>query len=234
MKLDLSIKESNELKGIALILMLIHHLFYIQKGLYDDIDIMGHGMINTIGILCKVCVSIYVFLSGYGLCISHPDRKPINLKAFYLRRFTKLYLNYWVIWLLFVPIGVFYFNRSFTDVYGTEDTLLWSILDFFGLINITGRHGYNPTWWFYSCIITLYVIFPLIAAVLKRWPSAIWIMLIGSILLVLAPASMWYIEPIRFYLFPFVLGMLLAKGLSVSALPLPQYKNLQIRHLLEI
>ena len=219
MKLELSLKESNELKGIALILMLIHHLFYVQTGLYDDIEINGHGLVNTIGVLCKVCVAIYVFLSGYGLGVSNPPSKQINLKKFYLRRFTKLYMNYWLIWLLFVPVGVFYFGRSFTDAYGDHNVLLRSVLDFFGLLNITGRHGYNPTWWFYSCIITLYVVFPLIASIIKRWPLTIWAILAASFLLVFAPSLLWFINPIRFYLFPFVLGIAFAKGLTYKILP---------------
>ncbi len=66
-RLELNIRESNSLKGIALILLLIHHLFYIQNGKFDDVYIAGHGVVNTLGLLCKVCVAMFVFLSGYGL-----------------------------------------------------------------------------------------------------------------------------------------------------------------------
>ena len=89
--------------------MLFHHLFYSEwsRPLYDDIVIHGVGVINQLGIFCKLCVAVFVFLSGYGLMVSTP--KNIKLKDFYWHRFKKLYLNYWVVWLLFVPIGVFIF-----------------------------------------------------------------------------------------------------------------------------
>ena len=68
-------------------------------------------------------------------------------------------MNYWFIWLVFVPIGVFMFGRSFHDSYGAYMPIK-VILDFFGLINAFGWLGYNATWWFYSCIILLYASFP--------------------------------------------------------------------------
>lgn len=38
-----------------------------------------------------------------------------------------------------------------------------AVLEFFGLYNLTGGLGYNPTWWFYSCIIVLYLLYPIIS-----------------------------------------------------------------------
>ncbi|MDE6020524.1 MAG: acyltransferase, partial [Ruminococcus sp.] len=216
MTLKLSLQESNCLKGIALILLLIHHLFYIQHGQYDDIEIVGHGLVNTLGIVCKVCVALFVFLSGYGLGLSIQKAPKLDIKRFYIRRFTKLFLNYWFIWLLFVPIGVLLFDRHLDVVYG-EDGWLYGILDFLGLLNITGKLGYNPTWWFYSCIILLYLIFPLIAHTVKRHPNLIWIYLLASIMIIKLPFS--FINPIRYYLFPFILGIFFSNYLYLKQLP---------------
>lgn len=38
---NLSLSDTNALKGIALILLLCHHLFYIQDGSYNDILVFG-------------------------------------------------------------------------------------------------------------------------------------------------------------------------------------------------
>lgn len=214
--LELNLKESNSLKGIALILLLIHHLFYIQKGQYDDIVISGHGIINILGIICKVCVAIFVFLSGYGLGKTFSDNPKFDIKQFYIRRFTKLFLNYWMIWILFVPIGILFFDRHLDSVYG-EGGWLYGILDFFGLINITGKYGYNPTWWFYSCIILLYLIYPIIALTISKYPKIIWFYLFVSIAIIKLPII--YINPIRFYLFPFILGIFLANYCKLASWP---------------
>lgn len=225
--LELNLKESNSLKGIALMLLLIHHLFYVQKGQYDDIIIAGHGVINTLGIVCKVCVAIFVFLSGYGLGTTLSYYPKLDIKQFYIRRFTKLFLNYWMIWVLFVPIGILLFNRHLDTVYG-EGGWFYGILDFFGLINITGRYGYNPTWWFYSCIILLYLIYPLIALTISKYPKMIWLFLLASLAVVKLPFT--YIDPIRYYLFPFVLGIISSKYLYFNQIPPPlMYKYLNLK-----
>lgn len=217
LRLSLSLDESNALKGIALVLLLCHHLFYIQNGLFDDIYISGHGLVNTFGVLCKVCVALFVFLSGYGLTASVEKYSKIDWKHFFIHRYTKLYLNYWLIWILFVPFGVFCLDIGFERAYG-DDFVLPFIADLTGTINMFGRYGYNPTWWFYSCIIVLYALFPLILKALNR-PFALCAMLAVSLGLILVPITL--IQPIKFYLITFILGCLFYKGLSFSELPPP-------------
>lgn len=212
--LELSLEESNALKGIALILLLIHHLFYIQNGMFDDVYVDGIGVVNSLGIVCKVCVALFVFLSGYGLGITFRNERKFDIKQFYGRRLTKLFFNYWFIWLIFVPVGILIFDRSFEDVYG-NNSLPLAILDFFGLLNLTGKFGYNPTWWFYSCIILLYLVFPLIAITVEKKPRIIWFYLLISILLV--KVSLSIVGPIRYYLFPFVVGILFTNTLRVGS-----------------
>ena len=152
--------------------MLIHHLFYSESSrlLYDDLIFHGRGLVNEIGVFSKVCVAIFVFISGYGL--SYKYKEGFGKKQFYISRFKKLYFNYWCIWLLFVPISVFVFHRTFADVYGTH-TILKSGLDILGLLNLTGQLGYNATWWFYSCIIVLYMIYPWLAGRFDKSPYLI-------------------------------------------------------------
>ena len=215
MRLSLTIEESNALKGIALLLLLVHHLFYIQDGKYEDISIVGHGLIHAIGIICKVCVAIFVFLSGYALGTTIKENSKIDIKRFYIRRFSKLFLNYWFIWLLFVPIGLVIFDRSFDKVY---DNPIWvnALLDFFGLINTTGKYGYNPTWWFYSCIILLYAVFPLISWSISKNSRLIWFWIAVSFLT--AFTDLMFLQPIRFYLFPFVVGIFISNSLTICNL----------------
>ena len=165
---SLTLRDTNILKGIALILLLIHHLFYIDNGLYDDITIAGRGVVQTIGLWSKICVAIFVFLSGYGLTAQMEKNSGVgNLARFYWRRFTKLMFNYWFIWLIFVPIGVFVFHYTFQDAYGNYAGIKF-LLDATGLINAFGLYGYNVTWWFYSCIILLYILFPFLFRLLKK------------------------------------------------------------------
>lgn len=199
----LSIRDTNALKGIALLLLLIHHLFYIDNGMYDDISIAGRGIVQTIGLWSKICVAIFVFLSGYGLTVQAEKIGGVgSLARFYWRRFTKLMLNYWFIWLIFVPIGVFVFHYSFAEAYGDNIGIKF-LLDFTGLINAFGLYGYNVTWWFYSCIILLYILFPFLYRLVKK----------DTMLSVLVVAVATYMPIPIFrsalpYLLPFLAGMI--------------------------
>lgn len=199
----LSIRDTNALKGIALLLLLIHHLFYIDNGMYDDISIAGRGVVQTIGLWSKICVAIFVFLSGYGLTAQAEKIGGVgSLVRFYWRRFTKLMLNYWFIWLIFVPIGVFVFHYSFAEAYGDHIGIKF-LLDFTGLINAFGLYGYNVTWWFYSCIILLYILFPFLYRLVKK----------DTMLSVLVVAVATYMPIPIFrsalpYLLPFLAGMI--------------------------
>lgn len=198
-------RTSSILKGIGILLMLFHHLFYSEpsQALYNDLTIHGINVVNEIGIFCKLCVAVFVFVSGYGLAASTPPDQ--SLKAFYCRRFKKLYLHYWFIWLIFIPITVFVFGRSFNDAYG-ENAIVKGILDFFGLLSAVGYDSYNPTWWFYSCIIILYLLFPLLNKFLTR---ATYLIVSIAVTIVLA-ASVPGINVISGYLFVFVVGMLMS------------------------
>lgn len=192
-------------------MMLIHHLFYIQNGLYDDVHLFGnHYLVQEIGIFCKLCVALFVFLSGYGLMISQ-EGKDIESLKFYKHRFKKLYLNYWFIWLIFVPIGVFVFHRTFSDAYGSH-ALIKASLEFLGVYNLFGGLGYNPTWWFFSCIIILYLLFPFLGKINRKWPYLFASFVIALPLFTFMP----FIRSFAWYLLPFVVGMCMASVPCVS------------------
>lgn len=201
---NLSLKDTNVLKGLALLMLLIHHLFYKQYGLYNDIQLTSnHWLVQEIGIWCKLCVAIFVFLSGYGLTVGAIKTNGIkDLKKFYLYRFSKLLTNYWLIWLLFVPLSVFVFDRSFTDAYQTN-IIQKFILDFFGVINCFGWYGYNDTWWFYSCIIVLYLSYPFLYRLMNK---SIWLLLAVSFVLYYFPGP--YFHGSNIYYASFICGML--------------------------
>lgn len=210
-RFHLTIRDTNVLKGIALLLLLLHHLFYIRTGLYDDIQIyQSHYLVNEIGWFSKLCVAIFVFLSEYGLTTQANKSKTINISKFYKHRFSKLYLNYWFIWLIFVPIGILFFHRTFDIVYVNH---IWEklLIDIFGLSYALGFHGYNATWWFYSCIIILYLIFPFLYKLLKKYNI---ILIIISLIIYFYPFSI--LGTIREYLISFVLGMIFANGIKVK------------------
>lgn len=195
----LSIQDTNVLKGLALLLLLWHHLFYKTNGLFEDFTLFGYGIANQLGIFSKVCVAIFVFLSGYGLIRSNKSKSVI---IFYRKRFVKLFANYWFIWLIFVPLNIFCFGYSLEQVYNTQ-IVPKLIIDFVGMASLVGTRTMNATWWFYSCIIILYALFPII----YRGGYRYLLCLLIALILPFVP-SFKLIEPIRYYLLPFVMGII--------------------------
>ena len=203
-KFKLSIADSTQLKGIALLLLLLHHLFYINDGTYDDIVILGHGVIQMVAQIAKVCVAIFVFLSGYGLATQYTS-KPLILSQFYQHRFKKLFFNYWLMWILFVPMGIFYFGRTLNVVY-EKHVFLKLIINITGLQDIFGFYGYNATWWFITCIILLYLVFPLL---FKLSQNKLIIAIIVSFIIMFM--NLHYLQSVSYYLITFIMGIWVSK-----------------------
>lgn len=159
------------MKGIAILAMLCHHLYTCPEYIGGGIEPYT-GILAWIGVLGKVCVAMFLFCSGYGLAAQY---KPASIKddiKFILCRLTKFYLNYWVVFFIFVPVTYFVFGRTLTDAYGEHVNITKRfIYDIFGL----QLPAYNITWWFNKLIIILYMLFPLLfrAIRLKPWLAVI-------------------------------------------------------------
>lgn len=202
-----SVSDTNALKGVALLMLLWHHLYYAGDMPIDEITIVNHPIVLTTANWCKVCVSLFVFLSGYGLTVSAMKNDGIgNLWQYYKKRYVKLMINYWFIYLLFVPFGVFVMGIDFDNVY--HGSIWRPIFDLFGLhFAITGDYcGYNPTWWFYSCIIVLYLLYPLLFLIRNLWYLLIPLSIVFSYL----ASGLPVVHACANYLLSFVLGISVA------------------------
>ncbi|PID27524.1 MAG: acyltransferase [Candidatus Cloacimonadota bacterium] len=186
-------------KGVALILLLWHHLFGTTAAFGENIKYSAG--------LAKVCVAIFLILSGYGL--NESTQKSVPLLKFYFKRLINIYYKYWIIWILFVPVGVLCFNRSFIAVYG--DPFYFKLfINFMGLQKLMAFNGYNPTWWFITLIIGLYVIFPFLKILTMRYRS----FFLGGIFiltLLCRHSSRFEIPLIMPWIFPFTVGIFLSQ-----------------------
>ena len=207
----LSLKDTKALKGLALLLLLTHHLFYVQNGLYNDIQLYKSiYLVQEIGMFSKLCVVMFVFLSGYGLMAQADIKGNLgSVKEWYIRRYKKLMFNYWMIWLVFVPISYFCFGMTFEKAYH-QDIVFQFVLDFLGVHDIiySGKNMcFNPTWWFMSCIILLYLLFPLMYKMIKRDTFSV---LMLTLIISFLPIP--YIDVIKFNVVAFAVGMWMAKN----------------------
>lgn len=171
--LSLSRQDTSAMKGIAILAMLFHHVYGSPP---PGVEAYG-GILHVIGTLGKVCVTLFIFCSGYGLAAQYEPRNTIlDDIRFVMRRLTKFYLNYWSVFVIFVPVSVLLFHRPLSAAYGTGD-IPHLLLD---LLGIQGHHSYNITWWFNRLIIILYLLFPLLYRIVRLKP---WVVLLLSMAL---------------------------------------------------
>lgn len=199
-------RDTNILKGIAICAMLIHHIYGCPPDGYGPFG----PVLSFLGVLGKCCVAIFLFCSGYGLAVKYSRESSHTLKTstkFVLHRLLKFYSNYWFIFLIFVPLGVFVFDIPLSARYGEHVNMVKRVA--YDLLGIQGFNSYNITWWFNKLIILLYLAFPILFLAVKKFNW--WILPVSLIVsrlsstFVLGFANYY---GLLFWQFPFVLGIL--------------------------
>jgi Acyltransferase family len=150
-------------KGLAIFLMVYHHLF----GFPDRIKAVNYIPImmlpempldQLIGNFGKLCVAIFLFLSGFGLYKSYQSKGKFTFRQAVSRalNFYKIYL---IIFLIFIPVGLYYFDDTFRYTWNTKQF-------FYNLIPLI--HTYNGEWWFVPLYIELVILFPFIIRIIEK------------------------------------------------------------------
>lgn len=177
--MEITVQQSNRLKAIAILFMLFLHLFNTldYKGVFTPLVFIGDKpLVYYLSLFGDSCVPIFCFVSGYGLYYKY-TRKPESYMQDNMQRLKKIYINYWIILLLFVVALGLVLGR--TDFVGP-----WSRV----LFNATGiTNSYNGAWWF----LFIYICLVLTSPLSFRWVSS------GNAYLILAIATVGYL--IAFY-----------------------------------
>ncbi|MED4207625.1 acyltransferase, partial [Neobacillus mesonae] len=152
-------------KGLAILLMVYHHLFAFPDRIkdvdYSPIFFIDHQPLDElIGQFGKLCVAIFLFLSGFGLYKSYESKGYFTFRVAAKRAFHFIKI-FWIIFLLFIPIGLFFFNEDTRYVWDSKEFLY----NFFALV-----YTYNGEWWFVSLYVEFLLIFPLLMKLIKKNP----------------------------------------------------------------
>lgn len=137
--MELTKQDTKMTKGLAIIFMVILHLFCRKTDLpYSCIKLAGGvPLVYYIGLMGDCCVAIYCFCSGYALEII--NQKQLSTSDYYLGRFKsilKLMINFWIILVLFSVVGLI-----------THNEIIPGSLKSF-VLNVLLIDKYNGAWWF--------------------------------------------------------------------------------------
>lgn len=166
-------EDTKVIKGIAILLMIAHHIWGFPSRLYSGGGfpqtpmIFGEPYYLYIGRFGKICVSIYFFLSGYGICKSS-QKGNINILA----KLKKLYFSYWKVFLIFIPIAFLFFSKQ--EAYCNEVYIYTRYETFRGaefLLNFLGlSSSYNLEWWFFLSYVIAIFTFPFVNKLMDNRP----------------------------------------------------------------
>lgn len=161
----LSRKESSIIQGIAVMLMVYHHLFGFPDRIVSEYVIVSDLSFLHIGTILsyfgRICISVFAFCSGYGiykkLSSIYENKFLANIKNGYVvifKQAIKFLVRYWMICALFIPLGYT------LGVYSFDSISLLKCL-------IGVAFSYNAEWWYVNTYLTFLIYVPLFVAVEK-------------------------------------------------------------------
>ena len=182
----ISREDTKWVKGIAIILMLMHHLWAFPERIAGGelkylFTFFGESSIAYFGAFGKICVSLFFFIGGYGTYLSYAG-KEFDIVG----KLKKLYISYWKVFVVFIPLAFLLCSNQ--PAY-CADSEIWSRYSSFSwqecLANFSGVNiSYNREWWFLPSYVVALGSFPIIRAVIEKRAlrSNLFIIVIASIL----------------------------------------------------
>jgi len=156
--------DTKIIKGLAIVLMLMHHLWAFPKRIgyvkfASLFQFLGRSSLSIFANFGNICISLFFFVGGYGIYVKS-KRDDFNI----LNNIKKLYIKYWKVFLVFIPIGFIFFSHQIkycneTYIYQVFANFRWNDV----LNNFLGfASSYNYEWWFFGEYIIAIITFPFI------------------------------------------------------------------------
>lgn len=217
-------EHTMQMKGIAIIILLFHHCFLnaqrwatvpyeklaTTKGWgYYPISFapFSSHMIQYLASFSKICVAMFVFMTGYGMWVSYESQKKKTTMSNYIKkRMVTLMTGFLIIFvvteILAIPTG------RFIEVYGHDfRSVVYMIIDALGLAKLLGTPLFCLTWWYMSLAIVLIMIFPFVHSIMGKYQ---WVVVVASIIVPRACGFGQSTDLFR-YLLAYTLGMYFAQ-----------------------
>lgn len=217
-------EHTMQMKGIAIIILLFHHCFLnaqrwatvpyeklaTTKGWgYYPISFapFSSHTIQYLASFSKICVAMFVFMTGYGMWVSYESQKKKTTMSNYIKkRMVTLMTGFLIIFvvteILAIPTG------RFIEVYGHDfRSVVYMIIDALGLAKLLGTPLFCLTWWYMSLAIVLIMIFPFVHSMMEKYQ---WIVVVASIIVPRACGFGQSTDLFR-YLLAYTLGMYFAQ-----------------------
>lgn len=211
--------DSMLVKGVAIILLVFHHCISMNQVEKHTMNFFPFESYHWPVMVCdsfKLCVGMFIFITGYGLYKSYSKIEIRNKTVFNWTgtRLVKTLSGFWFVYILVFIITYAVDKRPLT-LYVTgptkmEGSWLYAVIDFFGLANIAGTPTLIGTWWYMSAVVILIIFFPLLFSMGEKFSyfvTAFAMILLPRILGIGFPGT----KNVFSFVLAFILGMVFAK-----------------------
>lgn len=215
---------SNCLKGIAIILLVFHHCF-LRPDRYEGQTLklfFPEYYLNYLALFCKICVSLFVFISAYGLTKKmmsvNTDAEGCSLSKsignLISSRLVKLLGTFIFAFLLIEAASIFLTPGRLTECYGTKfpDNIEYFLVDMLGLAHLLDTPSLIATFWYYGLAIFIILMVPLFYLLLKRLGTVPFMALITVLNFVVEFRD----KNIRHYFMCVAIGVVCAYGNTIT------------------
>ena len=208
-------RDSLSVKGAAILLMLCLHCFRVPE-LYAGFPVsfapFPEDLVNRICTYGKVCVGIFVFISGYGLSKIYRDTPDRDLSKTCLNRYLKSIRAFWPIYLLCLLAGMVIDGRT-VRLYcsdGPVSSVLNLLSGALGLNHLFRTPMFVNEWWYLSAMVVFIFITPLLQRTVARYGWALPTFLLVALPRILSIGFQGGTEIFTFFT-PLLLGIIFAQ-----------------------
>lgn len=166
-------------KGILIIFMLAHHVFYPEQMAVYEINTLLDNQNRIVHLISffRICVAGFSFLSAFGMTRILKKDPAGNVSGnirFILKRLIRLESSVIIIYVIAVLYRQFIIHQPVSELYcplapSIIRVSLAVLLDMLGLAAYMGSPLLNATWWYLSYAILLIVIMPFLFRAYKRY-----------------------------------------------------------------
>lgn len=207
----ISKEDSKLLQGIAVCLMVFHHLFAFPERIFVPFSfVLNFSFLNIetmIAYFGRICVAVFAFTSGYGMRKGVRDVSQYRILSGYKNMASRLWnfaQRFWAVFLVFIGLGLI------THAYPWQPMQL--LKGFFGQ-----SYAYNAEWWYIGEYLRFLLLFPLLMwglKLLNRLSDPIRSVVFTVLVLALC-AALWYLNH------PYIICFLL--GIYFASVPVFEY-----------
>ena len=166
-------EQSLVVKGIAIMLLLLYHLFH-EKSVLTEMSVdyapLSESAFLRFAGFGNICVAVFVFLTAYGISLDVFKVEEYTIKEVYSKaagRFWKLVLNFFWVYATMNLLCIGHLNYG--SLYGDgKQGFLQMLCDALGFSTILGTPILNGTWWYMKLAYIFIFLVPLLALVTKR------------------------------------------------------------------